>query len=177
MSDRMTCYLSLGSNLGDRARALAQALALLDAHPDIHVRQVSPVYETKAVADEPQPDYLNLAVAVETNLEPPALLAVMHDIERRLGRTRPYQNAPRTVDLDLLVCATEVAPGGIMCATAELTLPHPRMLERQFVLQPLADLNPDLQVGGAPPVGELVDRDDPDVRRLGELSELIGEAR
>lgn len=64
-----------------------------------------------------------------------------------------------------------------MCATAELTLPHPRMLERQFVLQPLADLNPDLQVGGTPPVGELVDRDNPDVRRLGELSELVGEAR
>jgi 2-amino-4-hydroxy-6-hydroxymethyldihydropteridine diphosphokinase len=163
----MICYLSLGSNLGDRAGALSCALARLDAHEHLTVRQVSPVYETSAVADEPQPDYLNLAAAVETALEPRQLLGVIHGIEDELGRARPYHHAPRTIDMDLLVC------GDIMMETAELTLPHPEMLRRQFVLQPLADLNPDLRVGGSPPVGELTDRQDPEVRPVGALADLL----
>jgi 2-amino-4-hydroxy-6-hydroxymethyldihydropteridine diphosphokinase len=171
MSGMRTCYLSLGSNLGDRAALLAEAVARLCAHPALTVTQVSPVYETRAVADEPQPDYLNLAVALETDLEPRQLLSVTQEIERVLGRERPYPNAPRTIDVDLLVC------GGIMMATAELTLPHPRMLQRQFVLQPLADIAPDLRAGMAPPVGELADRSDAAVRRVGELAELVGRDR
>lgn len=171
MSEPRVCYLGLGSNQGDRAAILAEAVARLATHDRIAVQRVSPVYETKAVADEPQPDYLNLVVAVETELEPAQLLGVMQGIEDALGRARPYRHAPRTIDLDLLVCATGVAPGAIM-ATADLTLPHPRMLERQFVLQPLADLAPDLRVGGSPPIAELVDRSDPDVHLVGELAGL-----
>jgi len=163
-----TCYLSLGSNLGDRAATLARAIEELAAHPQIKLLQVSPVYETAAVADEPQPDYLNLAVALETDLEPLELLRVTQEIEQRLGRTRPYPDAPRTIDMDLLTC------GDIMVRTPELTLPHPRMLQRQFVLVPLADLAPQLRVGEAPPVGELADRGDPHVRRVGELRDLQG---
>jgi 2-amino-4-hydroxy-6-hydroxymethyldihydropteridine diphosphokinase len=163
----MICYLSLGANLGDRAGQLSRAVALLAAHEQINVRQVSPVYETRAVADEPQPDYLNLAVAVETDLEPAELLAVAHDIEDQLGRTRPYRNAPRTMDIDLLLC------GAIMSGHEAVTLPHPEMLGRQFVLQPLSDLNPQLKVGDSPPIGELVDASDPDVRRVGELAEIV----
>ncbi|MBU1746458.1 MAG: 2-amino-4-hydroxy-6-hydroxymethyldihydropteridine diphosphokinase [Chloroflexi bacterium] len=173
MSEARVYYVGLGSNLGNRAAALARAIARLDAHDRITVQRVSPVYETKAVADEPQPDYLNLVAAVETDLEPTQLLGVMQVIEDELGRVRPYRNAPRTIDLDLLVCATAVAPGAIM-ATSELTLPHPRMLERQFVLQPLADLAPDLRVGDSRPLGELVDRTGPDVRLVGELAALAG---
>lgn len=166
MTDTRVYYLGLGSNLGDRAAILAQAMARLDAHERIVVRRVSPVYETKAVADEPQPDYLNLVAALETDLEPAQLLGVMQGIEDELGRTRPYRNAPRGIDMDLLLC------GAIMLQTAELTLPHPRMLGRQFVLQPLADLDPELRVGEAPPVGELVDRHDPGVRCVGALADL-----
>jgi 2-amino-4-hydroxy-6-hydroxymethyldihydropteridine diphosphokinase len=158
------CCLSLGSNLGDRAATLKRALAELSAHPRIEVRQVSSIYETTPIADEPQPDYLNLAVALETDLEPLELLHVTQEIEQQLGRTRPYPNAPRTIDIDLLTC------GDIMMATAELTLPHPRMLQRQFVLVPLADLDECLCVGDAPPVGELADRNDPEVRWVGELA-------
>jgi 2-amino-4-hydroxy-6-hydroxymethyldihydropteridine diphosphokinase len=174
MSGSLVYYLGLGANLGDRAAALAEAVRRLDGDPRLTVAQVSPVYETAAVADEPQPDYLNLVVAVRTDLEPAAMLSVTQGIEGALGRTRPYHHAPRTLDIDLLVCIAAVAPGGIMAATAELTLPHPRLLERQFVLQPLADLAPDLRVGQAPPVGELVDRSAPGVRRLGELAALTG---
>ena len=169
----MLCYLSLGSNLGDRAGMLSQAIAALDAHPQVSVRRVSPVYKTKALADEPQPDYLNLALVLETVLEPEQLLALAHEIEARLGRERPYRNAPRTIDIDLLVCATDVAAGGIMSDQEHLRLPHPEMLRRQFVLQPLADLAPDLRVGGSMAMGELVDRSDPEVRRVGELAELV----
>ena len=160
-----TCYLSLGSNLGDRAATLRRAIGELSAHPRIELRQVSSVYETKPVTAEPQPDYLNLAVALETDLEPLELLHVTQEIEQRLGRTRPHPNAPRTIDIDLLTC------GDIMVQTAELTLPHPRMLQRQFVLVPLADLDVDLCVGDARPVGELADRGGPDVRLVGGLAE------
>ena len=164
----MICYLSLGANLGDRAGALSHALARLDAHAHITLRQVSPVYETRAVADEPQPDYLNLVAAIETDLQPRQLLAAVQGIENELGRARPYRHAPRTMDMDLLLC------GDIMVATTELTLPHPQMLRRQFVLQPLADLDPTLRVGGAPPVGQLTNRHDPEVRLVGTLAELTG---
>ena len=162
------CTLSLGSNLGDRARTLARAIEALAGHDQITNLRVSPVYETKAIADEPQPDYLNLAVALETDLSPDGLLAVAHEIEQRLGRTRPYRNAPRTIDIDLLTC------GDIMCPDPALTLPHPEMLRRQFVLQPLADLDPELRIGDGPAVGELVDRTDPEVRLVGRLEDLVG---
>jgi 2-amino-4-hydroxy-6-hydroxymethyldihydropteridine diphosphokinase len=160
-----TCYLSFGANLGDRSATLARAVAELSAHPQITLLKVSAVYETAAVADEPQPHYLNLAVALETDLEPVELLHVTQEIEQRLGRARPYPNAPRTIDIDLLTC------GAIMMRTAELTLPHPRMLERQFVLVPLADLAPQLRVGEAPPVGDLADPADPAVRLVGPLTD------
>jgi 2-amino-4-hydroxy-6-hydroxymethyldihydropteridine diphosphokinase len=160
------CTLSLGANLGDRAATLRRALAELSAHPHLTVLAVSSVYETDAVAEEPQPDYLNLAVALETDLAPLELLHVTQEIEQRLGRARPYPDAPRTIDMDLLTC------GAIMMRTPELTLPHPRMLQRQFVLVPLADVAPQLRVGDVPPVAELADRDDPSVRLVGKLALL-----
>jgi len=164
---QLTCYLSLGANLGDRAEQLAEALEALRAHPRITLAAVSDVYETAAVADEPQPDYLNLVVAVQTDLTPLQLLQVCQEIEQRLGRSRPYHHAPRTIDIDLLAC------GDIIVHTLELTLPHPRMLERQFVLVPLSDVAAELSVLGGEPVGKLANRADPEVRRVGRLEDLM----
>lgn len=161
------CYLSLGSNLGDRAEHLAQALERLSAHPQVTLQAVSDVYETApAETDDEQPDYLNLVAAIETDLAPEALLDLALAIEADLGRVRPYYHAPRTIDIDLLAC------GGIMVRSPRLVLPHPRMLQRQFVLVPLADLAPDLRLGGNPPVKELADRHSAGLRRAGRLEDL-----
>jgi 2-amino-4-hydroxy-6-hydroxymethyldihydropteridine diphosphokinase len=124
-------YVALGANLGDRAATLARALEALD---DDGVRVVarSPLFETDAVADEPQPPYLNAVARVETALGARALLDRCLAIEAALGRQRPWPRAPRTIDLDLLLHGDTVAdePG--------LVVPHPRLLERAFVRIPLA---------------------------------------
>lgn len=161
-----TCYLSLGSNLGRRADYLAQALERLAAHPQVEVVAVSDVYETVAEAQDEQPDYLNLVAAVETELSPEALLDLALGVEAELGRVRPYYHAPRTIDIDLLAC------GDIMRQTPRLVVPHPRMLQRQFVLVPLSDVAPGLRVADNPPVRELADRNAAGLRRAGRLEDL-----
>jgi 2-amino-4-hydroxy-6-hydroxymethyldihydropteridine diphosphokinase len=138
-------YIGLGANLGDRPAALRDAVARLGGTPGITVRRVSPVYETAAHTREPgevQPPYLNAVAEVRTDLAPEALLAACLDIERQAGRDRRQARpwAPRPLDLDLLVY------GRLSCATDVLVVPHPRLAERRFVLQPLADLDPDLHV-------------------------------
>lgn len=163
----MRCYLGLGSNQGDRAGLLIRALGLLVADGRVRLARVSPVYETAPVGYADQPDFLNMVVAVETDCSPEELLALTQGIEAQLGRERPFPNAPRTMDLDLLLCEGETR------GTAELTLPHPRMRERQFVLAPLADIAPDLRLADSPPVAELVRAGDPDVKRLGPLADLL----
>ena len=161
------CYLGLGANLGRRAYQLARAVAALASCPELLVRRVSPVYETAPVGYTAAPEYLNLVVAVHAACGPQRLLELTQAVEQQLGRQRPFANAPRTMDIDLLVC------GGIILETPELTLPHPRMWERQFVLAPLADLAPGLAAAGRGPVGALVDRADADVRCQGLLSDLV----
>jgi 2-amino-4-hydroxy-6-hydroxymethyldihydropteridine diphosphokinase len=136
-------FIALGANLGDRMAALRGALRGLDATPRLRVVQASPVYESVAhtlAPDEEQPAYLNAVVEVRTRLSPEALLAVCLDLERRAGRQRRRRWAPRTLDLDLLVM------NGLTRSTGQLTLPHPRLAERRFVLQPLHDLAPALHV-------------------------------
>ena len=135
-------YLGLGSNLGDRARYLADAITLLRALPDLRVTAVSPVYDTKPVGAVGQPNYLNLVAAIETDLAPRALLAACQEIENRLGRTREVRWGPRTLDIDVLCYGEHLA------ADPELTLPHPRLAERAFVLVPLATLAPGLRFNG-----------------------------
>jgi 2-amino-4-hydroxy-6-hydroxymethyldihydropteridine diphosphokinase len=130
-------YLGLGSNLGDREANLARALARLRSVMSIEA--VSWVYETEPVGYREQPDFLNLVVVGQTELTPEALLEATQGIERELGRERPFRNAPRTIDIDLLLY------DGLVRESPELTLPHPRMLERQFVLRPLADVDPELR--------------------------------
>lgn len=133
---RVTAYLALGSNLGDRLRHLRAAAAALGAHPGITVEGKSGVFETAAVADEPQPDYLNAVVRVATGLAPRALLDACLDVERALGRVRPagVNKAPRIIDVDVLLFGDAIVeePG--------LRLPHPALLDRPFVLVPLAEV-------------------------------------
>jgi 2-amino-4-hydroxy-6-hydroxymethyldihydropteridine diphosphokinase len=127
-------YVALGANLGDRPGALAGALDALRATPGVRVAAVSRTWETAPVGP-PQPAYLNAAAALDTELSALALLARLHEIEREAGRTRGAErNLPRTLDLDLLLF------GGLVLDAPELTLPHPRMHERTFVLEPLAEI-------------------------------------
>ena len=134
--------VALGANLGDRLAALRTAAASLDALPDTRVTAYSPVYETDPVGYLDQPAFLNAVLFVETALSPSALLGALLGIEAALGRRRTFRNAPRVIDLDLLVMEDgERRP--VYSDTPELQLPHPRMRERAFVLAPLADLFPE----------------------------------
>jgi 2-amino-4-hydroxy-6-hydroxymethyldihydropteridine diphosphokinase len=142
-------YVGLGTNLGDREARLRQAVDLLRERID--VRAVSSVRETEPWGLVDQPPFLNAAVEVETELTPRELLDLLLDVERSLGRTREGPRyGPRAIDLDLLVYEDETLeePG--------LTVPHPRLHERRFALEPLFELAPDLVVPGRGPVRELL---------------------
>lgn len=146
-------YIGLGANLGDRAGTLREALARLDSEPGIEVKAVSAVRETEPVGYVDQPRFLNAAAAVETGLRPLALLRRLQAVERGLGRTHEGPRfGPRTIDLDLLLYGDEVVdePG--------LTVPHPRLAERRFVLEPLAELDPALVVPGLGAVSVLLSK-------------------
>jgi 2-amino-4-hydroxy-6-hydroxymethyldihydropteridine diphosphokinase len=128
-------YLSLGSNLGDRLGTLATAVRSL-AQAGTRLLRVSSVYETAPQGKTDQPSFLNVAVQVETTLEPLALLARIHAVEQGLGRVRTVRWGPRTVDIDILLY------GGQVFAEPALEVPHPRMLDRAFVLIPLLEVDP-----------------------------------
>ncbi|GBD02249.1 2-amino-4-hydroxy-6-hydroxymethyldihydropteridine pyrophosphokinase [bacterium HR18] len=139
---RESVFLGLGANLGNRLVQLQAAVAALRRHPAIELVACSPVYESAAhtLADEPQPDYLNAVVWVRTLLEPEALLALCLQLEAAAGRQRTAPWSPRPLDLDIL------AYGQRTLCQATLTIPHPRLSERRFVLQPWADLAPEFYV-------------------------------
>lgn len=144
-------YVGLGSNLGDREAYLRAALGALAVEPDIEVVAISSLRDTEPVGLVDQPRFLNGAAALETTLEPRALLERLLAIERRLGRTRSGPRlGPRTIDLDLLLYGDERIdePG--------LELPHPRLHERRFALEPLAELDPALVIPGHGPVDALL---------------------
>jgi 2-amino-4-hydroxy-6-hydroxymethyldihydropteridine diphosphokinase len=139
-------YVALGANLGDAVAALRQAVTALNGLPLTRVRQSSNVYKTAPldtdsdsgeVVAAPGADYLNAVVELETGLSAPALLDCLQQIEQAAGRVRPYRNAPRTLDLDLLLY------GSAHIDSARLMLPHPRMGQRAFVLVPLAEIAPE----------------------------------
>ena len=136
-------YIGLGANLGDREATIRTALALLAAEGDIEVEAVSSLRETDPVGYEDQPRFLNGAAALRTELAPRALLDRLQDVERRLGRDRSGPRfGPRTIDLDLLVY------GSAKIDEPGLRIPHPRLHERRFVLEPLAELDDRLEVPG-----------------------------
>jgi 2-amino-4-hydroxy-6-hydroxymethyldihydropteridine diphosphokinase len=144
-------YVGLGANLGDRLATLRRALEVLRATAGIDVARVSAFRETAPVGFTDQPDFLNGAVALDTELAPRALLQRLLEIERELGRTRTGPRfGPRTIDLDLLLY------GEVELDEPGLTVPHPRLHERRFALEPLAELEPALVVPGRGPVADLL---------------------
>lgn len=133
-----TVYLGLGSNLGDREGHLKRGLAALSAR-GVHLTAVSSIYETEPVGGPAQGPYLNLVATGETSLAPEALMQAALEAEAEAGRVRTVPNAPRTLDVDILF------HGALVRRTHALTLPHPRLHERRFVLVPLAELAPALR--------------------------------
>jgi 2-amino-4-hydroxy-6-hydroxymethyldihydropteridine diphosphokinase len=144
-----TIAIGLGANVGNARATLAWALQQLKANPAVQVRQVSSLYRTRPV-DADGPDYLNAVALLSTSLEPEALLSLLQGLELQAGRERPYRHAPRTLDLDLLL------HGQRALSSPRLTLPHPRMHERGFVLVPLAEVAPALPVPGTGPASALL---------------------
>lgn len=144
-------FVGLGANLGDARATLQSALMALAALPNTTLRERSSIY-LSAPIDASGPDYLNAVVWLETRLGPHELLADLQRIELAHGRERPYPNAPRTLDLDLLLY------GAQRIQSATLTVPHPRLHERAFVVRPLAEIAPDWPVPGMGRVHELLAR-------------------
>ncbi len=132
-----TAYVAIGANLGDARARVGQALRDLDGLPQTRVTARSSLWRSAPV-EASGPDFVNAVAALATTLDPPALLAQLQRLEQAAGRERPYRNAPRTLDLDLLRYGDEVLD------TPALTLPHPRMAQRAFVLRPLAEIAPAL---------------------------------
>jgi 2-amino-4-hydroxy-6-hydroxymethyldihydropteridine diphosphokinase len=143
-------YVGLGANLGSREETLRRAVALLGDADGVEVLAVSELRETDPVGVVDQPRFLNGAVALDTTRTPRELLDLLLEIERSLGRVREERWGPRTVDLDLLVYGDDVVdePG--------LRVPHPYLRERRFALEPLADLDPELEVPGLGAVSTLL---------------------
>ena len=135
MREPVTAFIGLGANLGDPQRALREALQGIARLPATALVRSSRVYRSEPV-DAGGPDYFNAVAEVRTGLSAPELLAGLQALEQAAGRERPYRNAPRTLDLDLLLY------GDARIASATLTVPHPRMRERAFVLLPLQELAP-----------------------------------
>lgn len=143
-------YVGIGANLGPREETLRRAVDLLGRADGVEVVGVSELRETDPVGVVDQPPFLNGAVSVETTLSPRALLDLLLEVERSLGRVRGERWGPRVVDLDLLVYGIEVLdePG--------LHVPHPRLHERRFALEPLAEMNPELEIPGRGTVSALL---------------------
>ena len=137
-SSMPTVYLSLGSNVGDRAAHLRAAIAALPP-AGVRVKHLSSIYETEPVDFLDQPWFLNCVAEAGTELDPHALLEALHAIETQLGSKKKFRKGPRKIDLDILLYGSETI------ATADLQVPHPRMLQRRFVLTPLAEIAPHLK--------------------------------
>ncbi len=134
-------YVGLGANLGDPTATVQHAIGCLGELPATALRAASSLYRTAPV-DAAGPPYINAVAALDTGLTPEALLEALQELERRAGRERPYHHAPRTLDLDLLL------HGHAQVQTGRLTVPHPRLHQRAFVLRPLLEIAPDLEVQG-----------------------------
>jgi len=145
-----SAFVGIGSNLGDREGNFRQAVELLSAEDGIDVVAVSEIRETDPVGPVEQGPFLNGAVLIETGLAPRELLERLLAVEERLGRVRRERWGPRTIDLDLLLYGDDVVdePG--------LTVPHPRLHERRFALEPLSDLAPSLEIPGKGPISALL---------------------
>jgi 2-amino-4-hydroxy-6-hydroxymethyldihydropteridine diphosphokinase len=146
----MTAWVGIGANLGDAHDNVLDALERLAWLPGVRLLRASSLYRTAPI-DSSGDDYINAVAEIDTSLSARALLAALHGIEQAHGRERPYRNAPRTLDLDLLLYGDEV-----IVDAPTLVVPHPRMHERAFVLAPLAELAPMLAIPGHGRVADLL---------------------
>jgi 2-amino-4-hydroxy-6-hydroxymethyldihydropteridine diphosphokinase len=164
---RHTVWLGLGSNVGDRALNLARALDAVAA--DVAIDAVSDIYETEPFGYTAQPLFLNLVLRGRTSHDPPALLERLQQCERAVGRVPTFRMGPRVIDIDILLY------DGMQMQTPALTLPHPGLLERTFVLLPLLDIEPGLvhPVTGVALAAAAGALDPAGVRRLGNAAELL----
>ncbi|GAB4072364.1 2-amino-4-hydroxy-6-hydroxymethyldihydropteridine diphosphokinase [Ancylobacter sonchi] len=142
--EKHVAYLCLGSNLGDRAKTMAKAVGLIARTGGVSILSRSSLYETPPWGPVPQGPYLNLVVAIETELSARELLHMLLGVEHAFGRdrTREVRFGPRTIDIDILIYGDEKID------EPDLEIPHPRMMERAFALLPLAEIAPELAVGG-----------------------------
>ena len=149
----VTAYVALGANLGDPISALARAVSAINALPGTRLCRQSSLY-CSAPVDTSGPDYVNAAVEILTAFSAPDLLIQLQKIEQSEGRERPWRNAPRTLDLDILLY------GAATISSPALTVPHPRMLQRAFVLLPLAEIAPNWTVAAQSPaiITQRIDR-------------------
>jgi len=134
----MQAYLGLGSNLGDREENIRRAISTMAEHPQIEILKVSSMYETTPVGFKDQPDFINAVVLIETSLSPRELSDTVHKIEDSLGRKRTFRWGPRVIDIDILLYGNETID------EEGLKIPHPMMMARRFVMEPLAEIAPDL---------------------------------
>lgn len=139
-----TAYIGLGGNVGDVMSSMQKALAFLQENPCVEVSDISSVYETPPWGYEDQPRFLNACAKLETSLTPIELLGLLLETEKKLNRIRSERWGPRTLDLDILLYAD------VVVETEALTIPHPRMGERAFVLVPLAEMVPDMMLNNLP---------------------------
>ena len=137
MADPVLASVGVGANLGDAQAAVRKAIQDLAALPQSELRAVSSLYAS-APLDADGPDYVNAVVQLQTELSPQALLMALQAIEQQAGRLRPYRNAPRTLDLDILLY------GDLQLNRSDLHIPHPRMWQRAFVVLPLAEIAPQM---------------------------------
>jgi 2-amino-4-hydroxy-6-hydroxymethyldihydropteridine diphosphokinase len=135
-------FVALGANIGDPAATVQAAFQALTSLPDVRLLRTSSLYRTAPVGLRHQPDFINAVAELETGLAPHALLAALLGLEARFGRVRDRRNGPRTLDLDQLLY------GDLSLDTPDLTVPHPRLHLRAFVLVPLAEIAPDLAIPG-----------------------------
>ena len=145
-------YVGLGANLGEPRLQVETALSELGSIPRTRVLKASSLYRSAPMGYANQPEYVNAVAQLDTDLDAPQLLAELQALEARHGRSRSFANAPRTLDLDLLLF------GESTLATEDLAIPHPRMHERAFVLKPLLEIAPDAAVPGRGPARALLAR-------------------
>jgi 2-amino-4-hydroxy-6-hydroxymethyldihydropteridine diphosphokinase len=169
--EALDAWLGLGSNLGRRARMLAGALDALAETEGLESVDASSVYETEPVGVTDQPAFLNMVARFRCSLSPEELLAAVQAVESKLRRIRTRRWGPRTIDVDILLL------GDLAVETERLTVPHPELTNRQFVLVPLAELAPDLSLPGGSTAGELAEPGSEAVQRLGTLDEVLARER
>ena len=143
-------YIALGSNLDDPREQIYKAINSIDAIDDLSVTHISSLYKTKPIGKIDQPDFINATIEVEGDISPEKLHASLQDIETKAGRIRKELNEPRTLDLDILLI------DDLIMKTKKLTVPHPRMHQRQFVVVPLFEINPKLNIPGIGPINKIL---------------------